>query len=80
MNEKEDWKDEQGLVFALKETQVSIIYDVIKCQRMILTNYWCREKDNSDWMEVKKKQLQMGGTLVNREGWGRPCASLEAGK
>lgn len=80
MNEKEDWKDEQGLVFALKETQISIIYDVIEYQRMILTNYWCREKGNSDWTEVKKKQLQMGGILVSREGWGQPCATPEARK
>lgn len=36
-------------------------------------------KSNSDWMDVKKKQFQMGAIPVNKERWGRPCASPEAG-
>lgn len=37
------------------------------------------EKRNSDGTDVKKKQFQVGGTLVSREGCGRPCAPREAG-
>lgn len=69
-------KGEQGLVFALQETQISLINDEIKGfiitwwnKRIALTNRR-GGRSNSDGKDVKMEQFQVGRTLAGGVGWG----------
>lgn len=74
MNKRDEQKDGQGLVLALKETPMSLLYNGISVIRKVLTNQSCAEKSHSDGTNVQKGQFQVGGILAT---WQALCREAE---